>query len=228
MKRLAFLSLGLAAMVMMNSCGGGSSTTSENGLYDKAIQSAEEAVPIVNNPVVGDLVSLNQQSLSAGDSLYAFYNREKRNLGENASDEEIGKLHENYVSAKEKIEKYYKDKMSAEEEKLVGQEVPVEFNKEQYSSVKACITKFERTEVYFEITMTLAAPLKNIKDGKPVANWAILGEDGSVLRKSDEMGHPFGLDSKVTISDNVAGAEGTLMAFTSISILKGATTLMFY
>lgn len=170
------LSAALVAVAMslaVTSCGDSSKVDISNpeGMKEQAIKRAEKAVPISESAMLGALPSIKEQSRAAKDSLKAMVSPIKDEmtalfLASKDKDEakkiydEAEVMQANVKAAEEALKEYYEAKIAEAAKPLIGREIPVDYDREQFSNVVITVNKVEDNGgVGFDVVMTLARKL---------------------------------------------------------------------
>lgn len=175
------IALALASSLTICSCGGSGSSMAKD-----AISKAETEVAVTKSTLFSEVGAIAQQAKSAKKTVNDAIKAERKKLNPKseseaqAAMEKMEKLGEQGKAAEKEIKSYFNAKLAQLEAALVGKEVPCDFDKEVFSSVKVTIESFpDTTGLVMNATLTVAD-----KYTKPYVSWVYLdaaGKEGSPL-----------------------------------------------
>lgn len=171
------------------SCGSSSVDIKNSELVaNTAIELAQAAEPEAESPVLGVLPSVCLQEDAAIDSIKSMSRESMSKIeAEHESDlkaafEEAEEINESVKHAKEIVKTIYKERILKIGEQLIGKEIPVAFDVDQYKSAKGVITKVEQDGgVKVAVTLVLAKPLVGRISDLKYITWEWQDAEGKVL-----------------------------------------------
>ena len=165
MKRLIIAIVSLSALCFA-SCGGGAGAGTNS-----AVSEAEKAVPVVSDPLFGELPSLQEQYKAAKKALKKEFEAKLKAIDDSNMDKAMQKANElktEMKAAEETLKAHYDPKIKTAGEKLAGVKIPCTVDPAKYSSAEAVISGIDgENKLQIKITVTLASPL----GGTPYIMW---------------------------------------------------------
>lgn len=206
--------MSLAALMFLGSCGGKTTFDASNpkDLAEEAIKTAKQDSTLRESILFGELPSLYHQKIKAQNAIKPLvrdYMNEKIFGTKNPNEEDIltmgkkefdikteewGVLEDQLKPVKEEasreINNYYQNKIADLSKVYIGKEIPVEYDKEQFSNVTVTVGNInpesENATFDFELILAKSFPLHSFAGSYNTIYWEWILENGIQVMKSSE------------------------------------------